>query len=50
MVIKSTSSEDAGLFTARAVNAAGQMACNGRLKVIRKLKWFNKFWFICVIS
>lgn len=38
MVIKSTSTEDAGLFTARAVNAAGQMACNGRVRIIRKLQ------------
>lgn len=41
---KYVSTDDAGLFTARAVNPAGQMACNGRLKVIRKIL-FSDFIF-----
>lgn len=36
MIFKSVANDDGGLYTARAINSSGQMACNGRLKITRK--------------
>ena len=44
LVFKKSKMDDAGLYTARAQNPAGQMACNSRLKVIRK--FIRIFYFI----
>lgn len=35
LVLDRCTMDSAGLFTARAQNPAGQLSCNGRLKVIR---------------
>lgn len=35
LVLDHCTMDTAGLYTARAQNLAGQLSCNGRLKVIR---------------
>jgi hypothetical protein len=41
MTINDTKKPDEALYTARAINPAGQVSCNGRVKIQRKYEMYD---------